>query len=264
MVERFGNQKSYNLLLGNYNMQTRLNSMNIPVKYLQIHGIIAFTIMILVVLTSVAIPFAWGDSINPGLYSIDTNPYSISYGQWTAKWWQWLLSTPLPNSPLTDTTGKDCGQNQNGAVWFLVGTEGGAAARTCTIPAGKAILFPIINSECSYSERPTLKTESDLAKCAKVLNNPTTNLQASVDGVNLQQLDKYRVTSPLFNLTFPAKNIFGSPVGTTQAVGDGWFIIMHPLPPGKHELHFSGLTPANPTTGQSNFSVDLTYHLLVQ
>jgi hypothetical protein len=146
----------------------------------------------------------------------------------------------------------------------LAGTPGGAATRTCTIPAGKATLFGIINAECSYSERPTLKTESDLAECAKVQNNPTTNLQASVDGVNLQQLDKYRATSPLFNLTFPVKNIFGSPVGTTQAVVDGWYGFLQPLATGKHVVHFSGLTPANPSTGQSNFSVDVTYNLLVQ
>lgn len=137
--------------------------------------------------------------------------------------------------------------------------------RSCTIPAGKSILFPVINSECSYSEDPTLKTASDLAQCAKVQNNPTTNLQATQhDGVSIKQLDKYRVTSPLFNLTFPTNNIFGSPVGTTQAVADGWYVFLHPLTPGKHELHFSGLTPGNPTTGTNNFSVDTTYHLTVK
>src|SRR5438067_10724957 len=49
--------------------------------------------------------------------------------------------------------------------------------------------YIIWNNKCRMFllERPTLKTESDLAECAKVQNNPTTNLQASVDGVNLQQ-----------------------------------------------------------------------------
>lgn len=235
------------------------------IKNLQFPFVTGFTILALAFMISAStILFARGDGINPAVYSIDSKPYGVSYGEWTAKWWQWLLSTPQPNNPLTDTTGKNCGQNQNGPVWFIPGTEGGAATRTCTIPAGKAILFPIINAECSFSERPTLKTESDLSQCAKSQNNPTTNLQASVDGVNLQQLDKYRVTSPLFNLTFPAKNIFGSPVGTTQAVADGWYVFLQPLASGKHEVHFSGITPGNPTTGSSTFSVDLTYHLLQQ
>lgn len=246
-------------------MRTIFNNTDVgSVKYLQVPIFAGVAIMALAFTMSSTILFAQGDSINPVVYSIDSKPYGMSYGQWIAKWEQWLLSTPQKDSPANDQTGKNCGQNQNGPVWFLAGTLGGAATRSCTIPAGKAILFPIINADCSYSERPTLKTESDLAQCAKVGNNPTTNLQASVDGVNLQQLDKYRVTSPLYNLTFPANNIFGSPVGTTQAVVDGWYVFLQPLAPGKHEVHFSGLTPANPTTGTNNYSVDLTYHLTVQ
>lgn len=137
-----------------------------------------------------------------------------------------MLSSPQSVSPLTDQTGKNCGQKQNGPVWFLLGTTGGQATRSCSIAAGKSILFPVINSECSYSERPALKTEADLAQCAKLQNAATTNLQVTLDGVNIQQLDKYRVTSPLFNLTIPANNVFGSPVGTTQAVADGWYVFL--------------------------------------
>ena len=85
-----------------------------------------------------------------------------------------------------------------------------------------------------------------------------------MDGVNLQQLDKYRVTASLFNLTFPANNIFGSSVGTTQAVVDGFYVFLQPLAPGKHEVHFRGLTSANPTPGTTNYSVDVTDHLTVQ
>jgi hypothetical protein len=246
-------------------MSTKFNGIDKrSVNHLQTLIVVGLAVVALTSATSSMILFARGDSINPGVYSINSKPYGVSYGNWTAKWEQWLLSEPQVNNPATDQTGKNCGQNQKGPVWFLAGTPGGAATRTCTIPAGKAILFGIINAECSYSERPTLKTESDLAECAKVQNNPSTNLQASVDGVNLQQPDKYRVTSPLFNLTFPVNNIFGSPVGTTQAVVDGWYGFLQPLAPGKHVVHFSGLTPANPTTGSSNYSVDVTYNLLVQ
>jgi len=246
-------------------MSTKFNGIDKrSVNHLQTLIVVGLAVVALTSATSSMILFARGDSINPGVYSINSKPYGVSYGNWTAKWEQWLLSEPQVNNPATDQTGKNCGQNQKGPVWFLAGTPGGAATRTCTIPAGKAILFGIINAECSYSERPTLKTESDLAECAKVQNNPTTNLQASVDGVNLQQPDKYRVTSPLFNLTFPVNNIFGSPVGTTQVVVDGWYVFLQPLAPGKHEVHFSGLTPANPTTGTTNYSVDETNQLTVQ
>jgi hypothetical protein len=81
---------------------------------------------------------------------------------------------------------------------------------------------------------------------------------------NLKQLDKYRATSPLFNVTYPPHNLFGSPAGQTQGIGDGYWVFLQPLSPGKHELHFSGLTPGNPTTGTANFAIDTTYHLIVQ
>ena len=85
----------------------------------------------------------------------------------------------------------------------------------------------------------------------------------SIDGVNLRQLDKYSATSPLFSVTYPPHNLLCSPAGQTQGISDGYWVLLQPLSPGKHELHFSGLTPGNPTTGTTNFETDVTYHLRV-
>jgi hypothetical protein len=205
-----------------------------------------------------------GDSTNPGVFAIDSKPYGTPYADWVGKWAQWLISVPQPLNPANDPTGKNCAQNQNGPVWFLSGTTGGAAERTCTIPAGKAILFPVINSECDYASYPNVKSEPALVSCAQADDNRATNLQATLDGVSLKQLDKYRTTSPLYNVSFPSNNLFGAPAGQTQGISDGFWVFLQPLPPGKHELHFSGLTPGNPTTGTANFAIDATYHLTVQ
>ena len=36
---------------------------------------------------------------------------------------------------------------QSGSVWFLAGIfGGGSATRTCAVPAGKALYFPVLNS----------------------------------------------------------------------------------------------------------------------
>jgi len=164
----------------------------------------------------------------------------------------------------TDATGKNCAQNQNGPVWFLAGTSGGSAERTCTVPAGKAIFYPVISSECTYADTPNVKSEPGLVSCAQADNNRAINLQATLDGVNLKQLDKYRATSPLFSVTIPPHNVFGAPAGPTQGIADGFWVFLQTLATGKHELHFSGLTPGNPTTGTANFAVDVTYHLTVQ
>ena len=68
-------------------------------------------------------------------------PFGLTYGEWSADWWKWLLSSPNDSNPSTDKTGKYCTMNQNNFnVWFLAGTSGGYEERKCSIPEGKAIL----------------------------------------------------------------------------------------------------------------------------
>ncbi len=86
----------------------------------------------------------------------------------------------------------------------------------------------------------------------------------SVDGVNVQNLQAYRVQSPLFSFVFPKDNIFGARPGPTQAVSDGTFIMLQPLAPGNHDVHFSGVVVGNPTLGTQAFATDSTYHLTVK
>jgi hypothetical protein len=225
-------------------------------------------IVIILLETVLIIPstllYAQADSINPSVFAADSKQYGTPYAVWAGKWQQWLISVPQPLNPATDSTGKNCAQNQNGPVWFLAGTTGGSAERTCTIPAGKAIFFPVIASECDYASYPNVKSEPSLVLCAQADDNRAINVKAVIDGVNLKQLDKYRMTSPLFTVTYPPHNLFGSPPGQTQGIVDGFWIFLQPLSPGKHELHFSGLTPGNPTTGTANFAIDVTYHLTAQ
>jgi hypothetical protein len=206
---------------------------------------------------------AKGSPVNQTVFSIDSKPYGLTYGEWTAKWWQWALSIPANDNPTVDKSGEKCsvGQN-NSSVWFLAGTGGGEAVRSCTIPSGKAILIPIINVECDSLDL-NLKTESDLRKCAKADQDKATNLQAVIDGVALTDLEKYRVQSPLFNVTIPKDNVGGYPPGSTQAVSDGFWILLKPLPPGKHEIHFSGSLVDFTTTGPLNFITDAKYNILV-
>ena len=72
-------------------------------------------------------------------------PGGLSYQQWSAEWWKWVEAIPSSMNPIFDKTGVDCGLNQSGPVWFLAGTAGTSVTRNCTVPAGKMILFPIIN-----------------------------------------------------------------------------------------------------------------------
>jgi hypothetical protein len=81
---------------------------------------------------------------NLSVFSSDSKPYNFTYGEWTARWWQWGYSIPKNINPAYDNTGKDCAQGQSGPVWFLAGTYGHPVERVCTVLVGKAILFPIL------------------------------------------------------------------------------------------------------------------------
>jgi hypothetical protein len=48
---------------------------------------------------------SFADSINPGVFALDSKPYGSSYEDWTIKFWQWLLAFPADISPMTDLTG---------------------------------------------------------------------------------------------------------------------------------------------------------------
>jgi hypothetical protein len=224
-------------------------------------GFVVGLIALVIIVTT--IPLARADNVNPGVYPVTSNPYGVTYGQWSAKFWQWMLPIPSPTNPLNDKTGTKCSLNQTGPVWFLPGFNGGPVVRECTIPAGKAILFAALTSECSYAEYPTLKSESDLRSCA--INQDAGGVpQVNLDGSNFQGLQTYKVQSPLFNFVFPKDNVFGTSAGPTQGVSDGWYFILQPLHTGLHTLHFGGAVVGNPSTGTQSFALDVTYHLKVQ
>ena len=95
--------------------------------------------------------------------------------------------------------------------------------------------------------------------------NDRVNLAATVDGMSLPDLQRYRVQSPLFSFTVPANNIVGIKGGTTtQGVSDGYWVFLQPLSAGNHNIHFSGGSTDITSTSGSNFSTEVTYHLLVK
>jgi hypothetical protein len=86
-------------------------------------------------------------NLNPGVQPINSKPHGLSYGEWSARWWQWILSIPAETNPNLDTTGENCGEGQSGHVWYLAGSFGGGPyLRTCTVPTGTSLFFPILNA----------------------------------------------------------------------------------------------------------------------
>lgn len=244
----------------------------LPMKVKIIFPIVVMTISLLLI-QPIVLQIVWSQQgndttiatdatsdINSGVYPPDSVPYNLTYGDWSAKWWQWVLSLPQDVNPLIDQTGEHCaqGQNQTAPVWFLAGTFGGSAERACTLPEGKAILFPVLTSG-NVKTDPS-ETEEDLRVTTKeAVDNPAI-LEASVDGVPLHNLQNYRAESPLFNVTLPEGNIFGVPELNSQAVSDGYWVMLQPLAVGDHSLNFRGADSAAVAGG---LVTEVTYKLTI-
>lgn len=202
------------------------------------------------------------DSINHGLYSPDSKPFGISYVDWTAKWWQWFIKIPNSEHPFGDISGEKCGLMQNGPVWFLVGSAG-KVERNCTVSADKSILIPIINTECSYSESPNLKTKEELTNCAIDGNNGA-KISATVDNHSIVDLDKYRITTDIFNVTYASDPVFPTDSNVSKAVSDGWFLFLEPLQAGQHQIKLKASQVGGLTTAAPTSLIDVTYNLKVE
>jgi hypothetical protein len=199
--------------------------------------------------------------MNPGVFSKDSTPYGIPYGDWLAKWWQWTFSIPTAQHPRDAYTPEKCVLNQKGPVWFLADQLTGEEERTCTIPAGKAIFAPLLVGECDYS-LPDVKSDESLRRCA-MAGNEYGVIEATVDGIKLKSLEQYRTQSGFFNITIPKDNIYNGPAGTFRALADGFFVFLEPLPPGKHDVHLK-VSVLNPRVQEYNYNADWTYHLIIK
>ena len=190
-------------------------------------------------------------------FSPESSPYGRSYHEWTAKWWQWVLSVPKSDNPLIDENGKNSAKNQLGPVWFLAGTLQGQVERYCIIPAHKSILFPVINVEASVAEGDG-STEKELASRVKFEMDQITEMRAMINGKNLDELKQSRIQSPLFNLTLPAGNVLGLPAQTTRMMSEGYWLFLKPLGPGKYDLYSFGSCLAG------RIKIGISYHLTIE
>ena len=200
------------------------------------------------------------NEFNPG-----SEPYGRTFGEWTAEWWQLMFSIPTPDNPLTDVTGEDCMVGQRGPVWFLAGTFGGGpTTRSCSIPEGKAIFFPVLNLvDVNTATQSARELRAETAPCLAAAST----LIAEVDGEPVDDLlRKHRVRSEVFEITLPSDNLFSFvplPAGTySPVIDDGFYVMLKPLAVGDHTLRIVGESSGCPLTG-GPFGVDVTYNLTI-
>ena len=227
-------------------------------------GLIAGSFVLGLILT---VPTAFAKNPNPGVLPPHAGAYGMTYGEWSAAWWEWVTSFPADQNPLVPEVEVDCELGQAGPVWFIAGTTGGTAVRTCTVPAGKAIFFPIVNylndypcPDPTFQPAPGQSLEDFLTEGANFFIDQVSGLEVEVDGAPLQNLFDYRATSELFTFTGdPSLVAFDACItGTPQSgVSDGYWVLLRPLAVGEHTIHFSGEIEV------FGFEMDTTYHLTV-
>jgi len=186
------------------------------------------------------------------------------FGQWTAEWWQWVLSLPVSDNPLFDETGERAATAQpNKKVFYLVGVVNlsGTAERTITIPEGTPLFGPVVNSEND-------NVFNDPPLTVPVLRQQVTDLIDTssgfliLDGQEMTADLVHRVQSPVFSYVLPAEDniyqFFGVDVSgrIKPAISDGYWFYIPPLSRGEHTLHFHGVIPGS-------LELDIIYHINV-
>jgi hypothetical protein len=160
-----------------------------------------------------------------------------SQEDWSILWWQWAQSFDRDESPVADRTGEHCAAKQSGEVWFLAGTYGTRRTiRTCRVPAGKYLFFPLIN----YVVYPTSDGQPTCASvtrdAAEMTDNPAA-LVLEVDGQRFEGLLSHRlVPRQCFDMGAKAE----PPYSAFPSAANGYYVMLRPLTSGTHTLNFGG------------------------
>jgi hypothetical protein len=146
--------------------------------------------------------------------------------------------------------------------------------RSCSVPAGTALFFPILNGEDSSLEESMGNGCSDpvfdgtiagLRRCTEWSPSAGVTVKAEIDGAPVPHLEKrFRVRSTVFSFTLPDDNWLKKTTGNNYqagayfpSAGDGWYLMVKPLNAGKHTIHFYG------SCCGGAFTLDVTYHVTV-
>jgi len=208
-------------------------------------------------------------------------PYGYSYEEWSAKFWQWTLGQSTNHYESLGNPGICSGPASR--VRFLgPSIVGGDAIHIetnhITIPAGTPLFFSIFslwqdNGNCPLSAFTTF-TGEQLAAFDEQSWSATTETSCTIDGIAVEGMEEptnsvYHVISPPFTYTTAEKdNVLVAAFGATcipgdfsiyPAVGDGVYLMLAPLKPGKHTIHTVAVVgPLSAPLAKSDKTIDIT------
>ena len=181
------------------------------------------------------------------------SPESVYFGrtlpEWGSAWWRWLYGVPLDGNPATDTTGEHCGNGQGGEVFFLGAAVTESVTRTCRIPAGKWLFFPLGTVAWDNGGLPAREHMRDQAIASRINEfiNAIDRAWITLNGVSLPNdtlLTDHLSSFVRFQYALPeGDNLYDyfyllDERGDIDSIHRGFYVMMQPLPVGTHELVF--------------------------
>ena len=155
--------------------------------------------------------------------------------EWSKRWWRWAMSFEDEDSPVGDADGSLCAAGQSGPVWFLAGTFGTArTVRSCHIPAGKTLFFPLVNF-IAFPPEDEREACASLMLRAETLTDAPAALVLDLNGRRFNRLDAHRQATRGCFLV--------SPDDDAPAAGNGYYVALGPLKAGRYTLNFGGILP---------------------
>jgi len=219
---------------------------------------LVFVVIIVVVVITATIASANGKG-NPGVLSPNHHVQGLTDGEWSALWWQHIFALPYAENPLVGATGTNCIYDRLGNVGLIMADPQASEMLTCEVPVGMMLYLDIVSAECSTLEEAPFYggDEEELRTCAEGFT--IENLQASIDGVDVRNLDEYIHTSPLFEFTVPEDNILDVPAGSIgESVSYGAHLMLAPLSPGVHEIYLYGFVPSLDFAAEQTLQITVT------
>ncbi|MGB3315456.1 MAG: hypothetical protein WBB85_13665 [Albidovulum sp.] len=186
----------------------------------------------------------------------------LSLNAYVNEWWQWAFSMRQSESPVSDLTGEYCGVNQRGPVWFLAGGYGTSKInRTCPVPEGRHIFFPVINL-IEYTE-PGSEKSCDSVRAHVAENNARyVYVKVRLDGSEVTNAERFRLaSSECFDPLLRVPEAFNPP-SFAPAATDGYWMMVRPLPVGHHTLEFRAFY-TNPDEELGDMVQNITYDLMI-
>lgn len=217
------------------------------------------SIIVAVVLMVGTVLIACSTKATPKILPPTSSIEGLTYGEWLAKWWKYALEAPVEENPISGETGNNCVYQRIGNVGLVLANSSLDKPIECEVPTGMMLFVEVLGAECSTLEEAPFYggNEEELRACAQAF--VPQDLEVTIDGVEVKDLNQFFITSPMYEITEPENNILAVPAGTTgQSLGSGVYLMLSQLSAGKHTIYLRGTYPSFEYTAEKTFNLTVT------